>query len=73
MSMAVMQVGIVGMLVAHWQMFVPMVVRLPRRVIESVAMLMMRIVNMAMLMVRGLMKMFMLMALCQVQIEAEAH
>ena len=70
---AVMQVGIVRMLVQHLWMPVPVAMRLARRRVRRVLMLVMEVMNVAMFMLERIMQMPVIVRLGEVQIDANAH
>ena len=73
MLMAVMQVGIVRMLMQKPRVHVPVAMRLTRRCVGRVLMLVMNIVHVPMLVLEWLMQMRMVMRLSEVQIDANPH
>ena len=73
MLMAVMQVGIVRMLMQKPQVHVPVAMRLTRRCVGRVLMLVMNIVHVPMFMLQQLMQMLMVVRFSEVQIDANPH
>ena len=73
MLMAMMQVGIVRMLVQKPRVSVPVAMRLARRRVRRMLMLVMDVMHVAMFMLKRLMQMFMVVRLGEVQIDADAH
>ena len=72
-AVPMMQVGVVRMPVHQWCMAMPVRVRFAGRVGRRMIVLMMSIVAMAMLVFHRFMNVLMLMSLCQMQPESEAH
>ena len=73
MLMAVMQVGIVRMLVQKPRVRVPVAMRLTRRPVRRMLMLVMDVMHVAMFMLKRLMQMLMVVRLGEVQIDANPH
>jgi len=72
-AVPMMQVRVVGMPVHQWCMAMPMRVRLAGRVGRRMIVLMMSIVAMVMLVFHSFVNVVMLMSLCQMQPETDAH
>src|SRR5215468_199471 len=73
MLMAVMQVGIVRMLVQKPRVSVPVAMRLTRRRFRRMLMLVMDVMHVAMFMLEWFMQMLVVVRLGEVQINANAH
>ena len=70
---AVMQVGIVRMLVQHPRVPVPVAMRLARRRVRRVLMLVMDVIHVPMFMLEWLMQMLVVVCLGEMQADANAH
>ena len=70
---AVMQVGIVRMLMQHPRVPVPVAMRLTRRRVRCVLMLVMDVVHVAMFMLERFVQMLVVVRLGEVEIDADPH
>ena len=71
--MPVMQIGIVGVLVRHRRMAMPMTMGLVGRVVRAVLVLVVRVVDVPVFVLQRLVRMFVLVRFRQVEVEADRH